>query len=74
MVHPSSRVCSVKASSGELLTNESKVNASWAEYFKQLYQVDLPATPLEISTMPLEVNPPINCDPLSVAEMQAVVR
>ena len=51
---PVSRVCSVKASSGELLTDESKVKARWAEYFKQLYQADPPATPLEISTMPLE--------------------
>ena len=71
---PVSRVCSVKASSGELLTDESKVKARWAEHFKQLYQADPPATPLEISTMPLEADPPINCDPPTLAEMQAVVR
>ena len=37
-------------------------------------QVDPPATPLEISTMPLEADTPINCDPPTLAEMQAVVR
>ena len=69
-----SKVCSVKTSSGELLTDESEVKARWAEYFKQLYQADPPATPLDITTLPMEADPPINCDPPTLAEMQAVVR
>ena len=56
------------------MTEESKVKARWAGYFEQLYQADPPAVELDVRgvTIPI-VDPPINCDPPSLVETQAVV-
>ena len=57
-----------------LLTQESEVKARWASYFERLYQADLPAVELEVRRVTVPIaDPPINCDPPSFVETQAVV-
>ena len=59
---------------GLLLTEESEVKARWAGYFQLLYQADPPAVVLDIKGVSILIaDPPINCDPLSFVETQAVV-
>ena len=56
------------------MTEETEVKACWAGYFERLYQADPPAVELDVRgvTIPIAVSP-INCDPSSFVEAQAVV-
>ena len=45
---PIPRCTAVRVEGGALLTEESKVKARWAGYFKQLYQADPPAVELDV--------------------------
>ena len=64
----------VTAEGGGLLTEESEVKARWAGYFEQLYQADPPAVELDIRGVTIPIaDSPINCDPPSFVETQAVV-
>ena len=66
---PIPRFTAVRAEGGRLLTEESKVKASWADYFERLYQADPPAVELDIRGVTIPIaNPPINCGPLSFVE------
>ena len=56
------------------MTEESEVKARWAGYFEWLYQADPPAVELDVRVVTLLIaDPPINCDPPSFVETQAVV-
>ena len=56
------------------MTEESEVKARWAGYFEQLYQADPPAVELDVRGVTILIaDPPINCDPPSFVETQAVV-
>ena len=57
------------------MTEKSEVKARWVGYFEWLYQADPPAVALDVRgvTIPI-VDPPINCDPPSFVETQAVTR
>ena len=71
---PIPRCTAVKAEGGGLLTEESEVKARWVGYFERLYQVDPPAVGLDDREVTIPVaDPPINCDPPSFVETQAVV-
>ena len=57
------------------MTEKSEVKARWASYFGWLYQADPPTVELDVRgdpTIPI-TDPPINCDPPSFVETQAVV-
>ena len=57
-----------------LLTEESEVKAHWASYLERLYQADPPAVELDVRGVTIPIaDPPINCDPRSFVETQAVV-
>ena len=59
---------------GGLLIEESDVKARWASYFERLYQADPPAVELDVRGVTITfADPPINCDPPSFVETQAVV-
>ena len=59
---------------GGLLTEESKVKAHRAGYFERLFQADPPAVELDVRGVTIHISdPPINCDPPSLVETQAVV-
>ena len=46
----------------------------WASYFEQLYPADLPAVELDVRGVTILIaDAPINCDPPSFMETQAVV-
>ena len=48
--------------------------ACWAGYFERLYQVDPPAVDSDVRGVTIPIaDPPINCDPPSFVETQAVV-
>ena len=71
---PIPRCTAVRAEGGWLLTEESKVKSRWASYFEWLYQDDPPAVDLDVRGVTIHVaDPPINCDPPSFVETQAVV-
>ncbi len=56
------------------MTEESKVKVRWAGYFERLYQADPPAVELDVSDVTIPIaDPPINCDPPSFVETQAMV-
>ena len=56
------------------MTEESEVKARWAGYFEWLYQADPPAVELDVRGVSIPfADPPINCDPPSFVETQAVV-
>ena len=41
----------VRAESGELMTEESKVKARWASYFERLHQADPPVVELDVRVL-----------------------
>ena len=50
------------------------MKARWAGYFEWLYQANPPAVELDVRGVTITVaDPPINCDPSSFVETQAVV-
>ena len=50
------------------------MKARWAGYFERLYQADPPAVELDVRGVAIPTaDPPINCDPPSFVETQAVV-
>ena len=56
------------------MIEESEVKACWAGYFELLYQPDPPAVELDVRGVIIPIaDPPINCDPPSFVETQAVV-
>ena len=70
---PVDRCAADRAEGGRLLTEESEVKDRWASYFERLYQADPPAVALDVRgvTFPI-ADPPINCNPSSFVETQAV--
>ena len=67
---PVPRFTAVRAEGGGLLTEESKVKARWAGYFKRLYQADPPAVELDVRFVMIPiVDLPINCGPPSFVEI-----
>ena len=57
--HP--RFMSVKADTGEVLSEEDQVRACWADYFEQLYKADPPVHQIHISDDPQVLDaPPVN--------------
>ena len=57
------------------MTEESDVKARWDGYFEQLHQADPPAVELDVMGVTIPIaDPPINCDPPSLVETQAVVK
>ena len=64
----------IKSDAGDILSDSSQVLTRWAGYFEQLYKAEPPVRQLATLDSPvLEANPPINCDPPSLGETQAVV-
>ena len=64
----------MRAEGGGLFTEESEVKARWVSYFEWLYQADAPAVKLDVRGVTIPVaDPPINCDPPSLVEIQAAV-
>ena len=64
----------MRADGGGLLTEEFEVKARWAGYFEWLYQADSPAVELDVRGVTIPIaDPPINCNPPSFVETQAVV-
>ena len=56
------------------MTEEFEVKARRAGYFERLYQADRPAVEFDLTGVTIPVaDPPINCDPPSFVETQAVV-
>ena len=50
------------------------MKARWAGYFERLYQTRPPAVELDVRGVTIPIaDPPINCDPPSLVETQAVV-
>ena len=74
-LHSSKPVPRCGAESGGLLTEQSTVKARWAGYFERLYQADPPAVELDVWDVTIPIaDRPINCDPPSFVETQAVVK
>ena len=72
---PAPQCTAVKSSDGILLTEEADIKTRWAEYFEQLYKVDPPAVRLNTVNVVAPVpNPPLSCDPPSLAEVGAAVK
>ena len=71
---PIPRCAAVRAEGGGLFTEESEVKARWAGYFEHLYQAGPTAVELDVRGVTIPIaDPPINCDPPSFVETQAVV-
>jgi hypothetical protein len=69
------RSTTVRAADGEVLAEDARVRARWAEYFEELYQIAPPSAELPVlGAAPLEATPPINCDPPSLAETRAAIK
>ena len=68
---PISRCTAVRV---EAVDRGVRSEGRWAGYFERLYQVDRPAVELDVSGVTIPIaDPPINCDPSSVVEIQAAV-
>ena len=70
--HP--RCMSVKADTGEVLSEEDQVRARWADYFERLYKADPPVHQIDISDdSQVSDAPPVNTSLPSLLETRKAV-
>ncbi len=73
-VHPHPQCVSVKADTGEVLSDQDQVRARWAGYFEQLYKADPPVCEGHMGECPQSTcAPSVDADPPSLEETRKAV-